>query len=128
MDADLDTPDQGCLIVVVVLIGRVPSSIDGFGKLHGGAVAFFWLRHIVASRLAGSGYDGPGLSPSLDLIWVLVFLILGFCPGLSPCLYFSGLDLGLCLYSASMKYSNSTMFKCCNKIKIFIIPYLLGLL
>ncbi|MBA0859129.1 hypothetical protein Goshw_003577, partial [Gossypium schwendimanii] len=60
MDADLDTPDQGCLIVVVVLIGRAPSSIDGFGKLHGGAVAFFWPRHFVASRLAGSGYYSPG--------------------------------------------------------------------
>ncbi|KAB2006566.1 hypothetical protein ES319_D11G354800v1 [Gossypium barbadense] len=77
MDADLDTPDQGCLIVVVVLIGRVPSSIDGFGKLHDGAVAFFWPRHFVASRLRGV-HNSPGLSPSLDLIWALVFLILGF--------------------------------------------------
>ncbi|MBA0561791.1 hypothetical protein Golob_018589 [Gossypium lobatum] len=88
MDADLDTPDQVCLIVFVVLIGRVPSSIDGFGKLHGGAVAFFWPRHFVASRLAGSGYDSPGLSPSLDLIWALVFLILGFLAWFEPLFVF----------------------------------------
>ncbi|TYI58513.1 hypothetical protein E1A91_D11G364200v1 [Gossypium mustelinum] len=86
MDADLDTPDQGCLIVVVVLIGRVPSSIDGFGKLHDGAVAFFWPRHFVASRLRGCIIR---VKPKkFDLIWALVFLILGFLAWFEPLFVF----------------------------------------